>query len=72
MFIDDRPEVVNKKLRLGDWEIDTIIGKGQQDAIVTIVERISKKTVIGEVTTKKAQEISTQIVSLLSPINEVF
>jgi IS30 family transposase len=32
VFINDRPEVVNKKLRLGDWEIDTIIGKGQQDA----------------------------------------
>jgi IS30 family transposase len=53
VFIDDKPEVVNQKSRLGDWEIDTIIGKNHQDAIVTIVERISKKTAIGRVTSKK-------------------
>ncbi|QRN03849.1 IS30 family transposase [Legionella sp. MW5194] len=70
IFIDDRPEVVNQKLRVGDWEIDTIIGKGHKDAIVTIVERLSKKTLIGKVTTKKAEEISTEVVSLLSPIKE--
>jgi IS30 family transposase len=68
VFIDDRPEVVNQKLRLGDWEIDTIIGKDSQDAIVTIVERLSKKTVIGHVTTKRAQEVSEEVISLLSPI----
>lgn len=70
IFIDDRPEVVNQKLRLGDWEIDTIIGKDHQDAIVTIVERLSKKTVIGRVTTKKAHEVSTEVISLLSPIKQ--
>lgn len=70
VFIDERPEVVNQKLRLGDWEIDTIIGKEHKDAIVTIVERLSKKTVIGRVTTKKAQEVSTEVISLLSPIKQ--
>lgn len=25
--IDERPSIVNKKVRLGDWEADTIIGK---------------------------------------------
>ncbi|MBA3535440.1 MAG: IS30 family transposase [Tatlockia sp.] len=68
VFIDDRPEVVNQKLRFGDWEIDTIIGKDHKDAIVTIVERLSKKTVIGRVTTKKALEVATEVVFLLSPI----
>jgi IS30 family transposase len=68
IFIDDRPEVVNQKSRVGDWEIDTIVGKNHQDAIVTIVERLTKKTVIGRVTTKKAQDVSQEIVSLLLPI----
>ncbi len=26
--IDDRPQVVDDKSRIGDWEIDTVIGKG--------------------------------------------
>lgn len=42
-FIDDRPAIVNDKTRIGDWEIDTIIGKQQKQAVVHIVERVSKK-----------------------------
>lgn len=43
-FIDERPKVVDEKSRIGDWEIDTI-GKNRKQAIVTLVERVSKKTV---------------------------
>ena len=39
--IDQRPEIVDKKERFGDWEIDTIIGENNKGAIVTIVERKS-------------------------------
>ena len=52
IMIDVRPSIVDEKVRLGDWEIDTIIGKQKQKAIVTLVERISKKTLIGKVGTK--------------------
>jgi IS30 family transposase len=37
--IDSRPAVINLKERFGDWEIDTIIGKQNKGAIVTLVER---------------------------------
>ena len=30
--IDDRPKVVDDKARIGDWEIDTMIGKGHSGA----------------------------------------
>jgi IS30 family transposase len=68
VMIDERPKIVDKKKRLGDWEIDTIIGKQQQKAIVTLVERVSKKTLIGQVGTKKADFVSRQIIELLKPI----
>lgn len=68
VMIDERPKVVDDKKRLGDWEIDTIIGKQQQKAIVTIVERVSKKTLIGQVGTKKAKFVSAQIINLLSTV----
>ncbi|MFT3742550.1 MAG: IS30 family transposase [Gammaproteobacteria bacterium] len=68
IMIDDRPKIVEEKKRLGDWEIDTIIGKEHQKAIVTLVERVSKKTLIGQVGSKKADFVSAQIVRLLTEI----
>ena len=39
--IDGRPDVINRRRRYGDWEGDTIIGKGRRNAVVTLVERKS-------------------------------
>jgi len=66
--IDERPQIVSQKQRLSDWEIDTIIGKRQTNAIVTVVERLSKKTLLGRVTSKKSAEVTQEIIALLSPI----
>jgi IS30 family transposase len=49
-------------------EIDTIIGKQKTQAIVTLVERISKKTLIGRVGTKHADFVANQTVRLLAPL----
>lgn len=67
-MIDERPPIVDEKTRLGDWEIDTIIGKQHQNAIVTLVERVSKKTLIGNVGTKHANFVSQQTIELLAPM----
>ena len=40
--IDERPAIVEEKSRLGDWEVDSVIGKGHQQSIVTMVERKTK------------------------------
>ncbi len=40
--IEERPAIVGQKNRLGDWELDTIIGKGHRQAIVSMTERKSK------------------------------
>jgi IS30 family transposase len=72
-FIDDRPAIVNDKLRIGDWEIDTIIGKNHKQAIITIVERVSKKTVMRKVQSKSAGLVASSIISSLKPFsNRVF
>lgn len=57
--------MVADRQRIGDWEGDTIIGKGHQQAIVTLVDRVSKLTRIGPVTTKHAELVATTIVDLL-------
>ncbi|MDP0588072.1 MAG: IS30 family transposase [Candidatus Endonucleobacter bathymodioli] len=49
MSIDERPSVVDDKSRIGDWEIDTVLGKGYSGALVTIVERVMKYTLSAQV-----------------------
>ena len=55
---------------MGDWELDTIIGKGHQGAIVSIVDRASKFTKLVKVSRKTAQEVREVILNKLSPIKE--
>jgi hypothetical protein len=43
--IDERPSIVDTRSRVGDWEIDLVIGKGHSGALVTIVERKTRFTV---------------------------
>jgi IS30 family transposase len=40
--IDQRPRVVEDRTRLGDWEGDTIVGKGRGGYVVTDVDRTSR------------------------------
>jgi IS30 family transposase len=40
--IDERPEVVAGRERLGDWEGDTVFGKGRSGYVATCVDRASR------------------------------
>ena len=44
--IENRPAIVDRKTRIGDWEADTIIGKDQKSALLTLVERVTRYTII--------------------------
>jgi len=65
--IDERPQVVENKSRLGDWEIDLVIGKGHSGALVTIVERKTSFTVSTRVNDKSAKTVTAATIALLAP-----
>jgi len=65
--IEERPSLVDDKIRIGDFEADTIIGKGRQGAIVTIVDRKSMYTKISIPVNKKSHIVANEIVRLLAP-----
>ena len=65
--IDQRPEVVDNKERIGDWEIDTIIGSHHQGALVSAVERTSQLTLIEYVPQKQADIVTETIITMLKP-----
>lgn len=64
-MIDERPKEVEDKSRIGDWEGDTIIGKGHQGAAVTLVERVTKTALIQQVEGKTAKEVGEAVVRML-------
>lgn len=66
--IDERPAVVETRSRLGDWELDTIIGKGHRQAIVSLTERKSRLTLIHKAARKTAGEVTRAVLELLKPI----
>jgi IS30 family transposase len=65
--IDERPHVVDDKSRMGDWEIDLVIGKGHSGALVTIVERKTSFTVSTRVDDKSAKTVTAATIALLAP-----
>jgi len=60
--IEERPEIVDTLGRPGDWESDTIHGKGHKGAIASHVERISKYTVLALLPDLRAKTFSAHSV----------
>jgi len=67
--IEERPPIVERRERLGDWEADTVIGKGRC-ALITLVERQSRLLRVAKVTRRGAQEVQAAILALLTPLAE--
>ena len=68
--ISKRDETVNTKERVGDWEIDTIIGTNRKGAITTAVERKTSLVRISIPTTKQAVEVESEIKRMLLPLSK--
>lgn len=62
--ISERPEVVDERSRVGDWEADLVIGKGHKGAIVTLAERRSRLYLALPIASK-TKELTTAAITLL-------
>lgn len=68
--IAERPAIVEEKSRVGDWEIDTIIGKEHKGAVVSMVERHSKLTLLAQVSRKTAYEVGEALTRKLGEVTD--
>ena len=59
--IETRPAAANERRRLGDWEGDTIIGKGHRGVVVTCVDRASRYTIARKVEACATQPVTEQL-----------
>lgn len=65
--IDERPEIVDQKTRVGDWEGDTVIGKNHKGGLVTLAERKSRYVLAGHIRSKHAAGVTAVTTRLLTP-----
>ncbi len=65
--IDERPEIVDQKTRMGDWEGDTVIGKNHKGGLVTLAERKSRYVLAGPICNKHVEGVTAVTTNLLSP-----
>ena len=65
--IDERPAIVNERSRVGDWEVDTVLGKQGSGAIVSLLERKSRLYLVQYVPSKTASAVADTIISMLKP-----
>lgn len=63
--IEQRPAIVENKERIGDLEIDTIIGKNHKGAIVTINDRVTGMLKMAKVKRRTAENVRNEAIILL-------
>lgn len=68
--ISQRPDIVEEKTRIGDWEGDTIIGAKNQGAIVSLVDRASKFTLLKQVDSKNAENVKNATIEKFRPFKK--
>jgi IS30 family transposase len=64
-LIEMRPEAVERRQEIGHWEIDTVMGHGSQDCIVTLVERVTGFVLIGKLDDRTAEGLTRRVVMLI-------
>lgn len=64
-MVQDRPDIVARRRRHGDWEADTVHGKGKP-CIATVVERKSGFVRIGPLPRPTVEHTNACLISLLS------
>jgi IS30 family transposase len=65
--IEQRPAVVDRRSRIGDWEGDTVIGKGHKGVLVTLVERKSRHTLACRLDSRHSAGVTQAVIELLRP-----
>jgi transposase, IS30 family len=60
-----RPASVQRRRRIGHWEVDTVLGRGSRDCILTLVERKTGYVVIGKLPNRTADAFAQRATQLI-------
>lgn len=63
--IDARPRIVERRARIGDWELDTVFGKGHRRCLLSMNERRSRLTLLAKLPRRCARALARASVRVL-------
>lgn len=66
--ISQRPHFINERKRIGDWELDTVIGKTGEACLMTLVERQTRYTIIRKINHKDCTSVNSALLGLVLEI----
>jgi transposase, IS30 family len=66
--IEGRPAIVDRRMRYGDWEGDTVVGRWHHGGAVTLVDRKSGYLLLDRIPDRQATTVREAIVELLQPL----
>ena len=69
--IEERPSIVEERCRVGDWEMDLIIGRLGGSVLMTAVERKYRYTVMALAPNKTAEAVKETILAALTPLADL-
>ena len=64
-MISERPAAVEARRQMGHWEIDTVMGTGSKDCIVTLVERKTGLLLIGKLAGRTTEALNRRVIHLI-------
>lgn len=67
--ITQRSQVAISRKRIGDWEIDLVMGRSDKDCILTLVERKSGFTKIYKLKNKTKKETNKKLLKLMNSLD---
>lgn len=70
--ISERPASVQGRRQIGHWEIDTVVGKGSQHCIVSLVERKTGYVLIGKLKARTVQQLNLGTLRVATPHADQF
>lgn len=65
--ISERPKVIEKRNRIGDIEVDLMMGKDHKPGLIVLTDRTTLETYLIKTNSKKAKDISDKIIKRLAP-----
>ena len=68
--IDQRPEVIEQRGRIGDFEGDTVLGPPGSGGLVTLVDRQSRFTMLAKIANKQARGVHGRIKHRLKELDQ--
>jgi IS30 family transposase len=70
--ISERPPSVESRQEFGHWEIDTVMGRGSKDCILSLVERKTGLVIIGKLPDRTTASVNARALSIIGPRRDLF